>query len=75
MQQLRKMKLEKIPGIAETIDWAASLAALHIDHLDTNIVSQTLGVVLKDWRDMRETELSLSELLEKTRVMSKMDTL
>jgi MoxR-like ATPase len=75
MQQLRKMKLEKVPGIAETIDWAASLAALHIDHLDKNVVSQTLGVVLKDWRDIRETELSLSELLEKTRVMSKMDKL
>src|SRR4026207_2195460 len=34
MQSLRTMKLEKTPGIAETLDWAAALAALHIDHLD-----------------------------------------
>jgi hypothetical protein len=75
MQQLRKIKLEKTPGIAETIDWAASLSALHIDHLDKNTVSETLGVVLKDWRDMREVQLSLSELLEKSGVQSKVDNL
>ena len=73
MQHLREMKLEKTPGIAETIDWAASLSALHIDHLDKNTVSETLGVVLKDWRDMREVQLSLSELLEKSGVQSKLD--
>ena len=73
MQHLREMKLEKTPGIAETIDWAASLSALHIDHLDKNTVSETLGVVLKDWRDMREVQLSLSELLEKAGIQSKLD--
>ena len=75
MQQLRKMKLEKTPGIAETIDWAASLSALHIDHLDKNTVTETLGVVLKNWRDMRDVQLSLSELLEKAGVKSKMDSI
>src|SRR6476620_3015600 len=53
MQQLRIMKLEKTPGIAETLDWAMALSALHVDHLDKNIIEQTLGVVLKDWRDTR----------------------
>ena len=60
MQQLRKIKLEKTPGLTETLDWAAALATLHIEHLDKNIVEQTLGVVLKDWRDTREVQLSLS---------------
>jgi MoxR-like ATPase len=73
MQQLRNMKLEKTPGLAETLDWAAALASLHIDHLDKNIVEQTLGVVIKDWRDTREVQLSLSELMEKTGVISKLD--
>lgn len=73
MQQLRSMKLEKTPGLAETLDWAAALSSLHIDHLDKNIVEQTLGVVLKDWRDTREVQLSLSELMEKTGVISKLD--
>ena len=34
MQHLRKIKLEKTPGVAETLDWAMALSALHIDHLD-----------------------------------------
>ena len=53
MQTLRNLKLEKSPGVAETLDWAMALSALHIDHLDKTIVEQTLGVVLKDWRDTR----------------------
>jgi MoxR-like ATPase len=72
MQQLRTIKLEKTPGIAETLDWAAALSALHIDHLDKNIIEQTLGVVLKDWKDTRQVQMSLSELMEKTGVHSKL---
>jgi len=72
MQQLRMIKLEKTPGIAETLDWAAALSALHIDHLDKNIIEQTLGVVLKDWRDTRQVQMSLSELMEKAGVVSKL---
>lgn len=75
MQQLRIIKLEKTPGIAETLDWAMALSALHIDYLDKNIIEQTLGVVLKDWSDTREVQLSLSELLEKTGIYSKLDRL
>lgn len=71
MQQLRLMKLEKSPGIAETLDWAMALSALHIDHLDKSIVEQTLGVVLKDWRDTKQVQTSLSELMEKTGVRPK----
>lgn len=73
MQNLRLMKLEKTPGIAETLDWAMALTALHIDHLDKGIIEKTLGVVLKDWRDTRQVQLSLSELLQKTGVHSKLD--
>lgn len=75
MQELRTMKLEKTPGVAETLDWAMALSALHIDHLDKSIVEQTLGVVLKDWQDTRQVQLSLSELLERTGVHSKIDHL
>ena len=73
MQQLRTIKLEKTPGVAETLDWAMALCALHIDHLDKNIIEQTLGVVLKDWRDTREVQLSLKELMEKTGVISRLN--
>ena len=73
MQQLRIMKLEKTPGLSETLDWAMALSSLHIDHLDKDIIEQTLGVVLKDWRDTRDVQQSLGELMEKTGVISKFD--
>ncbi|QCX00469.1 MoxR family ATPase [Aggregatimonas sangjinii] len=71
MKELREMKLEKTPGISETIDWARALAGMHLTHLDKQIVEDTLGVVLKDWQDMRHTQDSLSELLERTGVTSR----
>lgn len=71
MQELRKMKLEKTPGLAETLDWAMALSVLHIDHLDKTIIEQTLGVVLKEWQDTRQVQLSLEELLERTGVHTK----
>lgn len=72
MQALRQRKLEKVPGVAETLDWAQALAALHIDHLDKQVVEDTLGVVLKDWQDIRQTSLSLSELFDATKVSSRL---
>lgn len=75
MQELRQLKLAKVPGVAETLDWAQALAALHIDHLDKEIVESTLGIVLKDWQDIRQAQLSLSELFEKVGAISKLDQL
>jgi MoxR-like ATPase len=72
MHELRKMKLDKIPGTAETLDWARALASLHIDHLDQEVISQTLGLLIKDWQDTRHLQDSLSELLEKLGVTSKL---
>jgi len=37
MKELRDMKLEKTPGVAETLDWAQALAAMHFDHLDKEV--------------------------------------
>jgi MoxR-like ATPase len=71
MQEVRKMRLEKVPGVAETLDWATALAEMHFDHLDPQLIESTLGVVLKDWKDMREAQLSLQELWEKVGVEAK----
>jgi MoxR-like ATPase len=71
MQEVRQQKLEKVPGIAETLDWAAALATLHYDHLDKEMIEQTLGIILKDWHDIRLMQDSLSELFEKVGVRSK----
>ena len=51
MQFVRKTKLDKTPGIAETLDWSAALIALHRDHLDEDAIAQTLGVLFKQRDD------------------------
>jgi MoxR-like ATPase len=75
MQTLRTLRLEKTPGVAETLDWAFALSALHVDHLERSMIEQTFGVILKDWKDTRQVQLSLSELLEKTGIQSKLNDL
>jgi MoxR-like ATPase len=50
VQRLRKAELFKLPGVAETIDWANCLAALDRVALDPETVNNTLGVLLK-YRD------------------------
>jgi len=72
MKELRQQKLEKKPGVAETLDWARALASMHFDHLDKTIVESTLGIVLKDWQDIRDTQISLSELFEKVGIIQKL---
>jgi len=53
MESLRKVRLAKVPGVAETLDWATALSNLHADHLDETVVNETLGCVLKDADDMK----------------------
>ena len=52
VQGLRGRRLMKPPGVAETLDWARALITLHQDHLDAEIVSETLGCVVKDRHDI-----------------------
>jgi MoxR-like ATPase len=53
MESLRRVRLAKVPGVAESLDWAHALAGLHADHLDETIVGETLGCVLKDADDIK----------------------
>src|SRR5215470_13686698 len=53
METLRQVRLAKVPGVAETLDWAQALASLHADHIDDTLVGETLGCVLKDVDDMK----------------------
>ena len=54
MESLRRVRLAKVPGVAETLDWAQALASLHADHLDETVVMETIGCVLKDADDIRK---------------------
>ena len=71
MELIRKQKLEKVPGVAETLDWARSLVTLHQDHLDPVMVESTLGIVFKDRMDVQYIKDSLSDLFEEVGVKIK----
>src|SRR5919198_1048162 len=52
VQRLRTADLTKVPGIAETIDWAAALEALGAKRLEPEQVERTLGALLKYQEDV-----------------------
>jgi MoxR-like ATPase len=69
VQGLRRLDLEKPPGVAETIDWAQALAALGSNELDPDVVESTLGSVLKHHEDLQAVrDAALADLLEEARV-------
>ena len=53
LQEAREAGLDKVPGISETLDWAAALVVLHRDALDRDTVEQTLGCLVKDAEDLQ----------------------
>jgi MoxR-like ATPase len=64
VQKLRGQPLRKLPGVAETLDWAQALSRLHRDALDAETARATLGCLLKDEQDIKATgENRLAELL------------
>jgi len=54
VHRLREADLTKVPGIAETLDWAAALLSLGSRELTGEVVDETLGVVLKYEEDIRQ---------------------
>jgi MoxR-like ATPase len=68
VQALRKQDLFKLPGVAETLDWASALTELDAVALDPATVSDTLGVLLKYQDDIARFEGSgAKELIEQVR--------
>jgi MoxR-like ATPase len=69
VSELRRADLFKVPGVAETLDWAAALVALDRQALDPQIVSDTLGALLKYQDDVEKIrgEAALT-LLERMKV-------
>ncbi len=54
VHRLRSADLTKVPGVAETLDWAAALLSLGATELAPDVVDETLGVVLKYEEDIRQ---------------------
>ncbi|MGV3621134.1 MAG: AAA family ATPase [Archangium sp.] len=62
VSRLRKLELKKAPSIAETLDWAQALVLLNADTLSTELISQTLNLVLKHEADVEKTKPVLHTL-------------
>ncbi|HAS39875.1 MAG TPA: ATPase [Microscillaceae bacterium] len=52
VHEIRELKLNKTPGVAETLDWVMGLQALGKQSLDEEGVQRTMGCVLKSTEDM-----------------------
>ena len=72
METVRQAGFDKAPGVAETLDWARALVALHRDRLDPEVVEQTLGIVFKDRGDIEQARESLAEFLERVGVRTRL---
>lgn len=71
LAEIRQAAFDKKPGVAEAVEWAKTLSILHYDHLDAEVVENTLGIILKDKRDIERAETSLASFLESVGVKSK----
>jgi MoxR-like ATPase len=67
VQGLRRMDLYKVPGVAETLDWARSLAALGATRIDSTLVNATIGAALKYEEDLERVREQVPALVEKAR--------
>ncbi|MCW6510775.1 AAA family ATPase [Lichenifustis flavocetrariae] len=63
VQKLRKEDLFKSPGVAETLDWAMALTELDAVALDPDLVTDTLGVLLKYQDDIAKLQGSRAQVL------------
>jgi MoxR-like ATPase len=61
--RLRELDLAKLPGVAETIDWANALAFLGAERLDRSIAADTLGAVVKDHEDQQLVSARLGDVV------------
>lgn len=69
VQELRRMELYKVPGVAETLDWVTALVALDQTELAPLIVEDTLGAILKYQDDIAQVRgKTMGEILKKAAV-------
>src|SRR3954449_9790990 len=63
VNRLRELDLAKPPGVAETLDWVATLDVLGETQLDARTMDDTLGAVVKDRDDLELVRENLEEIV------------
>ena len=67
VQQLRALELKKLPSVSETIDWARVLVLLHANMLQSDMVRETLNVLLKFESDIAAAGKLIDSMTHKAR--------
>ncbi len=67
VQQVRELDIKKVPSISETIDWAKTLLLLHTEHLESDIVRETLNVILKFEEDIEAVNEQVTSFIKKAK--------
>ena len=63
VHRIRDLDLKKSPSISETLDWARALMILNADSLETELVEDTLNIILKHQGDIEKAQKELNTLL------------
>ncbi|XUJ35027.1 AAA family ATPase [Bradyrhizobium japonicum] len=65
IHEIRSLDLKKLPSVSETIDWARVLVLLQASELDTDIVKDTLNVLLKYEADIEAATPQVTTFIAK----------
>ena len=65
VQSLREEDFKE-PSISETIDWARVILLMHADSLDSDLVRDTLNVLLKFEQDIASVERRIPTMVRKS---------
>ncbi len=65
VHELRDEELKKLPSISETVDWARVLMLMHADHLESDLIRDTLNVLLKFETDIQTVENKIDGMRRK----------
>lgn len=72
VQELRTMDLYKLPGVAETLDWSTALVTLSQTRLNSELVDDTLGTLLKYQDDIAKVKgTAAAKVIEKLQALSR----
>lgn len=65
VSMIRKEELRKAPGVAETLDWAATLAGLNVKHLrdEPELIHETLMCLIKTAEDKSRMSREVTDRL------------
>ena len=63
LRKVRELNLRKPPSVSETLDWAQVLSILHAERLSLEVVTRTVGAIIKHQADMEQVlDLAANDL-------------